>query len=88
MRFFDLLDFQYLVLAIFLGLISVFVIYLAFGGYRSRRGMAEKEVTEEYPEGLGSGDNPIPPFLIFLYLAVLIWIIFYVFLFGLRGGPF
>jgi hypothetical protein len=88
MRFFDVLDLQYLVLAIFLGLISVFVTYLAFGGYRFRRGTAEKEAAEEYPEGLRSGDNPIPPFLIFLYLAVLIWIIFYVFLFGLRGGPF
>ena len=88
MRFFDVLDFQYLILAIFLGLISVFVIYLAFGGTRFRRGTAEREASEEYSEGLRSGDNPIPLFLIFLYLAVLIWIIFYVFLFGLRGGPF
>ena len=83
-----MLDFQYLILAIFLGLISVLVIYLAFDGYRFRRGTPEKEAAEEYPEGLGSGDNPIPPFLIFLYLAVFIWILFYVFLIGLRGGPF
>ncbi len=88
MRFFDVQDFQYLVLAIFLGLISVFVVYLAFGGFRIRREKAEKESAEEYPGGLRSGDNPIPPFLIFLYLAVFLWIIFYVFLFGLRGGPF
>ena len=42
MRFFDVLDFQYLVLAIFFGIFLVFLIYLGFLSYRFLRKGKEK----------------------------------------------
>jgi amino acid transporter len=91
MRFFDLRDFQFWILAVFLGLISAVAVYLAFLSYRfsmGRKGGRPAEEEEEYPGGIKSAGNPVPPFLIFIIAGVLIWAIFYVFFLGIKGGPF
>ena len=92
MRFFYVLDFQYLILALFLGIVSVFLIYLGFMSYRfSQKRKEEGETAEEryeYPGGLRIQNHPIPPFLIFICLGFALWAIAYVILIGLRGEPF
>lgn len=89
MRFFPVLDFQHLILALFLGLVAALVIYLGFlsGRYAGRRGAELPPSESGYPDGIEARDNPVPPVLIFLYLGFLVWFIFYVIFFGLRRGP-
>ena len=86
MRFFSLLDFRYYVLAIFLGLITVLVLYLSFKRTPSE---AEDDRSDlvEFPEGLGSAKHPIPPILLFVYIGFVIWAIIYVIFFGILGKP-
>jgi len=89
MRFFDLLDLQYLVLAIFLGLITVVLIYLGLQSYVfSRKGKEEEAVEEEFPGGIQVQNHRVPPFLIFVVIGFFLWAIAYVVLYGLRGEPF
>jgi len=90
-RFFEVLDFQHMVLAIFLGLVAALVIYMGFRGDRYRRmGSDVAEPHEGEPdvaEKLGAGSNPIPPILIFLYAGFIVWCIVYAIYFGLKRGP-
>ena len=91
MRFFEVLDFQHLVVAVFLGLVAALVIYISFRGDHYRRkdsGLEEPHEGEPGgPEKPGAGSNPIPPVLIFLYAGFIVWLIVYVIYFGLRRGP-
>ena len=93
MRFFTLVDFQHFILGLFLGLAAALVIYLAFRYTGSRRqqegngGEAEESAPSGYPEGLRIGDNPVPPVILLLLLGFVVWFIFYVFIFGIFGGP-
>ena len=86
MRFFDVLDFQYLILAIFLALVAVVLIYLGFQSYSFSRRREEEE--EEFPGGIRVQNHSIPPFLIFVVIGFVIWAIVYVILYGLWGEPF
>lgn len=89
MRFFDLLDLQNLVLAIFLGLVAVVLVYLGFQSYAfSRRTRDAEKIEEEFPGGIEVQNHPIPPFLIFVMIGFLLWAVAYVVLYGLRGEPF
>lgn len=89
MRFFDLLDLQNLVLAIFLGLVAVVLVYLGFQSYTfSRRTRDAEKIEEEFPGGIEVQNHPIPPFLIFVMIGFLLWAVAYVVLYGLRGEPF
>ena len=84
MRFFSLFDFRYFILALFLGIISVLVIYLSFG---RKEGEAEKGV--EHPQfagGLQEAGNRIPTILLFVYIGFLVWAIIYAIFIGIRGG--
>ena len=91
MRFFEVLDFQHMVLAIFLGLIAALVIYMSFRGDRYRRKSSDLVGPHEgepgVPEKLDAGSNPIPPILIFLYAGFIVWCIVYAIYFGLKRGP-
>ena len=86
MRFFSLLDFRYYILAIFLGLITVLVLYLSFKRTSSE---AEDDRSDmiEFPEGLSSAGHPIPPILLFVYIGFVLWAIIYVIFFGILGKP-
>ncbi len=88
MRFFAVLDFQHEILAIFLGLVSALLIYLALQSFRySREKKEEKE--EEFFESIGVRikNHPVPPFLLFLIVGFIVWFFFYVIIFGVKGGP-
>jgi membrane protein DedA with SNARE-associated domain len=91
MRFFAVLDFQHEILAIFLGLVSALLIYLALRSFRySQERKDEKGAKEqEFYESIGVRikNHPVPPFLLFLILGFIIWFFFYVIIFGVKGGP-
>ncbi len=92
MRFFSLLDFQYTVLAYFFGFVSSILVYLAWGSYPARRHAVSSEDLKkleghEIAGGHKTEDNPVAPFLVFIYAAVIIWAIAYVIVIGFKGGP-
>jgi len=89
MRFFFLHDFQHWLLAVFLGLVLAILIYVAFRSYgysAGRAGFRPRKVVD-YPDGLKGGDFPVPPFIIFLCLGILVWAICYVIFIGIYHGP-
>ena len=93
MRFFPLLDFQHWVLAFFLGLTAVILVYLAFGSYQRRR--ADRKQPLEEPQSVGEvagdhgdEDNPVPPFLKVVYAGVVFAALGYMIVVGIRGGAF
>jgi hypothetical protein len=89
MRYFPLIDFQYIVLATFLGLIVLVLIYVAFGTYRRRSGGETKagEANDIAPVQ-GSESSPVGPFLIIVYVGVALWAVAYLILVGIRGKAF
>ncbi len=89
MRFFSLVDFQYAMLLIFLGLIALVLIYVAFFTYDFLPGKRDEgEEVEEYPGGIQASNKPIPLILIFLYTGLAIWAVAYVVVIGIKGMPF
>jgi len=89
MRYFSLLDFQTVMLLTFLGLIVLVLLSVAFGGQTPSKVSREgKEDEEEFPEGIKAKRNPVPRILVFVYLGFIAWVVGYVIMVGLRGGPF
>ena len=90
MRFFDVQDFQYLTLTVFLGVVSLLLLYLGFQSYsfswKERSRSTEEE--HEYPGGLKIAKHPIPPLLVFLFVGFGVWFFFYVIFYGILGEPF
>jgi len=85
MRFFPLLDFQYMVLALFLGIAALVFICVAWGGYSRKR---ERDLEERDGEVRFAAErHPVPPILIFIYAGTALWAIAYVILIGIFGGP-
>ena len=65
------------------------ILYVAFGSYTSGRERQDRaESPEEYPEGIQVRNGPIPPILIFVYVAFVIWSLAYLIFIGIQGGPF
>ena len=86
MRYFDLLDFQYIVLALFIGIAATILLYVAFGW--AALSLKSKKEPDEFPEGLHMERNPVPPILAFIYTAFFIWAVAYLIVEGIKGGPF
>jgi len=93
MQYFPLLNFQHMVLAFFLGIGFVILVYIAFSSYRRTR----KEPSQEELDRLMKGElaqvhdparNRIAPVLIFIYLAAIVWSISYVVVVGIKGVAF
>ena len=89
MRFFPVFDFQMVVLLTFLGLVAFLLLCVAFGSSRFSRGQHEREEkVENYPDAIKAAKRPIPPILVFVYMAFVVWAIVYVVVIGIQGGPF
>jgi hypothetical protein len=89
MRYFTFLDFQYVILLAFLGVVALLLLYLAFRGYASTEADSEGAVElEEYPDGIQAGKKPIPPILVFIYVGFIIFAFAYLILVGICKGPF
>jgi hypothetical protein len=89
MRYFTMLDFQTVVLSLFLSLVVTILLYIAFGSAASTRNKKKHEGSlKEYPEGLQLAENPIPPLITFILVAFVVWAVVYLVVVGLHGGPF
>jgi hypothetical protein len=88
MRFFPIVDFQYAVLALFLGLGALVALVLAFRDYGSPDRREDAPRLEEYPENIRTGHGTISPLLIFVYVGFAIWALVYAILQGIVGPPF
>lgn len=87
MRSFPMMDFQYVVLALFMGLGALLVLWIAFRGYHEAHEEKE-EGLEGYPDGIKAGRGPIPALLLLVYVGFLIWALGYVLKVGVAGPPF
>jgi hypothetical protein len=95
MPYFPLTTFQEMILAFFLGLGTFILLYLAWGSYpEDRREGMEKEPEKQDAgrsvevsqagHGPQRGKNPVPPFLLFIYVGLAVWIVAYLIIIGLR----
>lgn len=87
MRFFPLLDFQYMVLAFFLGMLGLILVYVAWAGYADRAADEEEEAEGFEVAAEHEAKNPVAPFLIFIFVGVTIWSLAYAVVVGIFGGP-
>lgn len=90
MPFFPLIPFQEVALAFFLGLVAFILLYVAWGSYPSgpHDGFGEdlkKPEGRELNEVPKGADNPLPPFLVIVYVGVAVWALAYFIFIGLRG---
>jgi len=83
MRFFPWVDFQYMAIALFLGVIAGILAYLAWGTFPAARKKAAAE-----SHGEDHVHNPVPPILIFVYAVFAAWAFFYVIYVHLTGYRF
>lgn len=86
MRYFILLDFQHMVLAIFLGLLALLVVYVAWRGYPARGEKEEPLSEEELFSGHGTATPPLPPLLVLIYVGAILWLLAYAVVNGIFGG--
>ena len=93
MRFFVWVDFQYGMIALFLGAISLIMVYMAWASYPRRRIARTEEELErrrghERQSGHDPEVNPIAPFLICTYLLIAAWSFFYLIYVWANGSRF
>lgn len=90
MHYFGLRDFQDWVLALFLGLVALVLVYMAWGSYPFRRAeRSQEELKEllghEIEAGLSPRSNPLAPFLWFIYGGLFLWAVAYIVYAAVRG---
>jgi hypothetical protein len=87
--YFTLSQRQSLVLIVFGGLVLVEILIVAYWSFRlhlARRDRDETRAdTEDFPDGLQQGNQPIPLFLILTIAVLLVWGIGYVVAVALGG---
>lgn len=88
MRFYTLLDFQHWLTALCLGLLSALVVHVALAGFWTRK---LEKLDDPYDfsrtEVPGSEEYPPTPVLFILYVGIMLWVLGYMIVIGLWGGP-
>jgi hypothetical protein len=88
MRFFNLINIQHLVLAVFPALLGIVLVGIALSFTHFRGKAAEerlKRVTGTYPDGIEERNAPFPLFLFLVILGTVLWGVGYILMVGL--GP-
>jgi hypothetical protein len=88
MRFFDLLNWQHIVLFLFPSLVFVFLFGMALAYSHFRRSGPEKKENESFyvfPDGVEDRRSPFPLVLILLIVGSVIWGFMYILVSGLIG---
>ena len=88
MRFFHLLNFQHVMLAVFPTLIFIILLALALGFSHFKRPDSEerhRRIIQKYPEGIEDRNAPFPIFMMFVIAGVVVWAVFYILLNGILG---
>ena len=90
MRFFPLLDFQYVALAVFLALATVAVLWIFFRSYHAprREGQLPKDKTIKFLDHLEEGHNPFPGIIVLVLGGLIVWVAIYVTFIGIKGPTF
>jgi len=86
MRFYELLNFQHVVLYVFPTLIFIvlFGIGLAFSHFHGKdTGLKEKEIIYRYPDGIEDRDAPFPLVMTLIIVGTVLWAFFYIWQTGL-----
>ncbi len=88
MRYFTILDFQHWVAALFIGGLLPILAYVSWSGYVRRKAekldLSDDTMPLEPPE---SEHHSVAPILIFIYIGTFFWMIAYLLMVGLAGGP-
>ncbi len=84
MRFFALLDFQHLVLGLFIGLLALLFAAAGWMGYERREEAPEPGEPPDVPE---AGHHPVGPFLALVYAGAVVGALGYALFQGILGGP-
>jgi hypothetical protein len=88
MRFFELLNFQHVVLYLFPSLVFVVLFWAGLGYVHFHTGDSEKRTERiygTYVENLSTRNAPFPLALILIILGVVVWGFFYILMVGLLG---
>lgn len=88
MRFFELLNFQHLMLALLPTLVFILVFALALGFRHFKREHDEdrkNRILYRYPEGIEDREAPFPLAMTLIIAGTVIWAFFYILLHGLLG---
>ncbi len=93
MRFFVWLDFQYEMIALFVGGISLIMVYAAWAGYRTRRTAGtEQQLDQTVPREPGranhTDEGPVGPFLTCTFLLIAAWAFSYLIFVWANGSRF
>jgi hypothetical protein len=86
MRFFELLNFQHVMLAIFPTLVFIIVFALFLGYSRLRRQddeQRQRQIIYRYPEDIEERDAPFPLAMTLVVAGTVLWGFFYILLTGL-----
>lgn len=85
MRYFGLVDFQFAMLSLLLGLVGLVFAAVAWGGYRRRGGSEPAPAKDDAaPE---AEHNPVPALLVLTYVAVAAAALGYAAAAAVQGGP-
>jgi hypothetical protein len=88
MRFFALLNFQHLTLALFPTLLFIIVFALALGFCHFRRAgdaLREQQILYRFPDGIEDRDAPFPLAMILIVLGAVVWAVGYILFTGILG---
>lgn len=90
MRFFPLLDFQYVALAAFLALATVATLWVFFRSYYTprRESQTPKDKTIKFLDHLEEGHNPFPAIIVLVLGGLIVWVAIYVTFVGIKGPTF
>ncbi|MGD8981692.1 MAG: hypothetical protein PVH67_07975 [Desulfobacterales bacterium] len=88
MRFFNLLNFQHIVMYLFPTLIFIVMFGLALAYSHLKSDDAEerkKKIIYRFPEGIEDRNAPFPLFMTLTIAGSVIWVFFYILVTGLLG---
>jgi hypothetical protein len=88
MRYFELLNFQHLMLAFFPAVLLIIIFGLALGvtHFRGDNGAdRENRILYQYPDGIEDRDAPFPLAMILIVAGAVLWAFSYILFTGLSG---
>jgi len=88
MRFFELLNFQHVVLYLFPALVFLFIfaMALAYSHLNTRDSEArQKKIYGQYVEGFETRNAPFPLSLVLIITGTVVWAFLYILIIGLLG---
>lgn len=88
MRFFELLNFQHLMLAIFPTLVFIIVFALALGFFHFKHPDSDqrhRHIIYKYPDGIEDRNAPFPLAMALIIVGVILWGFFYILFNGVMG---